>query len=166
MRDYQRNRLLFFLQPETDPLGGGYSIIQSMIAVGSGKFFGKGWLVGTQIHRDFIPQHYTDFIFAVLGEEWGFIGCFVLIFLYLLLLLEGMKISKQAREPLGRLIACGVVALLGLQIFVNVGMTIGLMPITGLPLPFVSYGGSSLIVSMSCVGLLLNVSKNTLRRRR
>ena len=166
LHDYQRNRILYFLRPEMDPLGGGYSIIQSAIAIGSGGLLGKGWLKGTQIHRDFIPEHHTDFIFAVLGEEWGFVGSFVVLLLYLVLLMQGMKICKQAREPLGRLIACGVVALFALQILINVGMTIGLTPITGLPLPFLSYGGSSLLVSLSAVGLLLNVGRSTRRRRR
>lgn len=166
LRDYQKSRLMAFLRPEMDPLGGGYSIIQSIIAIGSGGVFGKGWLMGTQIHRDFIPQHHTDFIFAVIGEELGFAGSFVLLFLFLMLLMQGLKICKQAREPLGRILACGVVCLFGLQIFINIGMTVGLMPITGLPLPFLSYGGSSLLINMSALGILLNVNRRTMRRRR
>jgi len=157
LRDYQRQRLLVFLNPNIDPLGAGYTVIQSKIAIGSGGFLGKGWLAGTQNQLNFLPEHHTDFIFSVLGEEWGFLGSIVLILLYLFLINQGLKIAGQTKDVSGKLLAVGVTAMLSFQIIVNIGMSIGLMPITGLTLPLVSYGGSSLLMTMISIGILLSI---------
>ncbi len=157
LRDYQRQRLLVFLNPNIDPLGAGYTAIQSKIAIGSGGFLGKGWLAGTQNQLNFLPEHHTDFIFSVLGEEWGFLGSIVLILLYLFLINRGLKIAGQTKDVSGKLLAVGVTAMLSFQIIVNIGMSIGLMPITGLTLPLVSYGGSSLLMTMISIGILLSI---------
>lgn len=157
LRDYQKQRLLVFLNPNIDPLGAGYTVIQSKIAIGSGGFLGKGWLAGTQNQLNFLPEHHTDFIFSVLGEEWGFLGSIVLILLYLFLINRGLKIAGQTKDVSGKLLAVGVTAMLSFQIIVNIGMSIGLMPITGLTLPLVSYGGSSLLMTMISIGILLSI---------
>ncbi len=157
LKDYQRKRLLVFLNPNLDPLGAGYTITQSKIAVGSGGLFGKGWLSGTQNQLNFLPERHTDFVFSVVGEEWGFIGISVVLLLYLIIILRGVMIISQTRDIYGKLIAAGVVCWFTFQIIINVGMTIGILPVVGLTLPFISYGGSSLLVSMIAIGLLLNV---------
>ncbi|MDP3981613.1 MAG: rod shape-determining protein RodA [Chlamydiota bacterium] len=157
LHDYQRQRILVFLNPNLDPLGAGYTAIQSKIAIGSGGLIGKGWLEGTQNQLQFLPERHTDFIFSVLGEEWGFMGCFILICLYLFLVLNGMKIAKDSTDLFGKFLACGVTLLLVSHIFINIGMTVGLMPITGIPLPLMSYGGSHLVMVMIVLGLLENV---------
>lgn len=163
LRDYQRDRLLVFINPDYDPLGAGYTVIQSKVAIGSGRFFGKGWLGGTQNQLNFLPERHTDFIFSVVGEEWGMIGAVILIGLFFFLVQRGLKISTQTKEPYGKLLASGISFLIGLQVFVNIGMTMGLLPVVGLPLPLLSYGGSSIVVTMFMLGLLENVKMRRAR---
>jgi rod shape determining protein RodA len=158
LRDYQKQRLLVFLNPNVDPLGAGYTIIQSKIAIGSGSLLGKGWLSGTQNQLNFLPERHSDFIFSVVGEEWGFIGSIFLVLLYLMLIKRAVSIIPRTNDLYGRLIVTGVVSMLTFQIVVNIAMTLGLMPVVGLPLPLISYGGSSLITVTSSIALLLNVS--------
>ena len=157
LRDYQKQRLLVFLNPNIDPLGAGYTIIQSKIAVGSGGLFGKGWLAGTQNQLNFLPERHTDFIFSVIGEEWGFLGAVVVVFLYFVIVQKAFTIANLTSDRFGKLIATGIGVLLGFQVIINIGMTIGLMPVVGIPLPLVSYGGSSLLSTLVAIGLLLNV---------
>ena len=157
LRTYQKKRLLVFINPDVDPLGAGYAIIQSKIAVGVGGLFGYGWKRGYQTHLNFIPEHHTDFIFSTIAEEWGFIGACVLLLLYAVLFWRMFNIATLTRDKLGLLIIVGIISLFAVHIFVNIGMAIGIMPITGLTLPFLSYGGSSLIVNMFLVGLVLNI---------
>ncbi len=158
LKDYQKDRLVAFVQPDSDPLGSGYHVIQSKIAIGSGGFWGKGYMNGTQKLLNFLPEQFTDFIFSVFSEEWGFVGSAVLLSIYLALILKGLAIASKAKDKLGRLIAAGVVTVLVVHMFVNVGVTSGIMPVTGLTLPFVSYGGSSIFSTSIALGLLLNVS--------
>lgn len=158
LSDYQMKRLLVFIDPSQDPLGSGYNILQSQITIGSGGLIGKGFARGTQTALNFLPHHETDFIFSVVGEEWGFIGAVFILLLFLALLFKGIHIGKSSRDKFGQIAAGGIVAMLFFQILVNVGMTIGVMPITGIPLPFLSYGGSSIITNLMAVGLLLNIS--------
>ncbi len=157
LRDYQRKRLLVFLDPNIDPLGAGYTVIQSRIAIGSGGWLGKGWLAGTQNQLNFLPEHHTDFIFSVVGEEWGFLGGLVVILLYFILIRRGLEVISKTSDMTGRLLATGLVAMLSLHVVINVGMTMGIMPVTGLTLPLVSYGGSSFLSTMISIGILLNV---------
>lgn len=157
LHDYQRRRLLIFLDPHQDPKGGGWNIIQSLIAVGSGGLFGKGLLAGTQTQLKFVPEHHTDFIFTVLAEEIGFVGGLILFVLYFLLLWFGTRIAMEAKDSLGKLIGVGIVMMFFCHIVVNVGMTMGIMPITGIPLLFISSGGSALVTNLLAVGLLLNI---------
>lgn len=157
LRDYQRQRLLVFVNPNVDPLGAGYTIIQSKIAVGSGGLFGKGWLNGTQNQLNFLPERHTDFIFSVIGEEWGFLGAMTLVFLYFMIAQRSFTISTLTSDLYGRLIATGIGMLIAFQVIINIAMTIGLMPVVGIPLPLVSYGGSSLIATLIAIGLLINV---------
>jgi rod shape determining protein RodA len=158
LKDYQKQRILTFLNPDHDPLGSGYHIIQSKIAIGSGMMTGKGYLQGTQNALSFLPEEHTDFIFSVLAEEWGFAGSIGLILLFLGLILWGLSIAHRCRDPFGTLLAVGVTALLFWQVVINIGMTMGLMPVVGVPLPLVSYGGSSTLTVAICIGLLMNVS--------
>ena len=157
LHEYQRQRLLVFLNPNIDPLGAGYTIIQSKIAIGSGGLLGKGWTHGTQNQLNFLPERHTDFIFSVIGEEWGFLGSAILVLLYFLIIKRAFNIASLTSDLYGKSIATGVAVMLGLQVVVNIGMTVGLMPVVGVPLPMVSYGGSSLISTLVAVGLLLNV---------
>ena len=157
LKDYQRERLLTLLNPQPDLLGAGYHSWQSKIAIGSGGLWGKGLLAGTQSRLSFLPERHTDFIFAVLAEEVGFVGVVLLMSLFVCLLVHGFIIAYRSRDRLGALIATGVVTMLAVQIFLNIGMTIGLVPIIGLPLPLMSYGGSSLVMTFLCLGLLMNV---------
>jgi len=157
LSETQKTRLLVFINPGIDPLGGGYHVIQSMIAVGSGRLLGKGLYQGTQNKLDFLPAPHTDFIFSVLGEELGFVGAVVLIFFQFLLLYRILDAARQAKDRFGYLMVIGVLSMFAFQIVENIGMTIGIMPITGLTLPFVSYGGSSLLANMIAVGLVINV---------
>ncbi len=157
LKDYQLKRLTFFLDPERDPAGVGYQLSQSKIAVGSGMFTGKGYLEGTQTHLNFLPAHHTDFIFAVIGEELGFMGALLLLGLFAVIVWRALRIARLSDDMYGRLIAAGVAGVLVFQVFVNVGMTIGIMPVTGIPLPFVSFGSSSLVVFLMAIGLLESV---------
>jgi rod shape determining protein RodA len=157
LHDYQRQRILTFLNPERDPLGAGYHIIQSKIAVGSGQVLGKGFLQGTQVRLQFLPERHTDFIFSVLGEEWGLAGCGVVLFLYALLILWGIDIAAKAKDAFGRLLAVGVTSILFFHVAVNVGMVSGLLPVVGVPLPLFSYGGSSVLTTYAIVGILLSI---------
>lgn len=158
LKDYQRERLITFLDPERDPLGTGYHIIQSKIAVGSGEIFGKGFLSGSQTQLKFLPEQRTDFIFSVFAEEWGFIGGIVLLAMFTVLIFWGLKIALQARDLLGKVIAFGITALIAWEVFINIAMVFGLLPVVGIPLPFFSYGGSVMVSLMLAVGLLINVS--------
>jgi len=157
LHDYQRRRLIVFIDPGADPLGAGYALIQSKIAVGSGQLFGKGLLHGTQNLLHFIPEQHTDFIFTVIGEEFGFAGAILMLALFGLWLWRASTIAGQAKDRLGTLMATGVLAMIAFHVVVNVGMTIGMMPITGIPLPFISHGGSALIMMLAATGLLLNI---------
>jgi rod shape determining protein RodA len=157
LREYQRERILVFLDPFRDPLGSAYNVIQAKIAIGSGQLLGKGVAGATQSRLAFLPERHTDFIFAVFAETWGFVGCLVLLTCYALLLLRGFDIAASTREPVGRLIALGVTALFATQVLVNVGMVVGLLPVVGVPLPLMSYGGTSMLVSLTGLGLLLSV---------
>lgn len=159
LRDYQRDRLMVFLNPDIDPLGAGYTLIQSKIAIGSGGFLGKGFLSGTQGQLHFLPESHTDFIFATFAEEWGFWGCIVLLVLYFFLIREGLFIAERTSDHFGKILAYGISLALGIQIFVNVAMTMGLMPVVGVPLPLMSYGGSSLVVTFVCLGILASIEK-------
>lgn len=159
LRDYQKERLLVFLNPNMDPLGAGYTLIQSKVAIGSGGIFGKGWLSGTQSQLHFLPESHTDFIFATLAEEWGFLGASLLIFLYYLLIREGFSIAQRTSDHFGKFLAFGISLMLAIQTFINIGMTMGLMPVVGLPLPLMSYGGSSVVVTLSALGILVSVNR-------
>lgn len=159
LKEYQQQRILTFLGLVTDPQGLGYQVIQSKVAIGSGGFMGKGFLHGTQTHLRFLPEQHTDFIFCVIGEEFGFIGSMVIIGLYLFLILRCFGISAGARTKFESLVVFGCAMILLFQITVNIGMTIGIMPVTGIPLPFLSYGGSSMLTSFICVGLALNATR-------
>jgi rod shape determining protein RodA len=158
LKDYQRERILTFFSPERDPLGSGYHIIQSMIAVGSGGIFGKGFLKGSQTQLKFLPEQQTDFVFSVFAEEWGFLGGIILLTLFLLLILWGLKIITHSKDYLGALIAFGITILIFWEVFINIGMVLGILPVVGIPLPFLSYGGSSMVVLMTAIGLLMNIS--------
>ena len=157
LKDYQRERIMVFLDPYRDPLGSAYNVIQAKIAIGSGQLLGKGVSGATQSRLAFLPERHTDFIFAVFAEMWGFVGCLVLLAAYALVLIRGFDIAAAAREPVGRLLALGATALLATQVLVNVGMVAGLLPVVGIPLPLMSYGGSSMVVSLMALGLLLSV---------
>jgi rod shape determining protein RodA len=158
LKAYQKSRILTFLDPDRDPLGTGYHIIQSKIAIGSGMITGKGFLQGTQNALAFLPEQHTDFILSVLAEEWGLAGCTVLLVLYFLLICWGLNIAYNCRNLFGSILAFGITSMIFWQIFINVGMVMGLMPVVGMPLPLVSYGGSSVITNMVGFGILLNIS--------
>lgn len=158
LKDYQVRRLLVFLNPDLDPAGAGYNLLQSKIAIGSGRMEGKGLFSGTQGRLNFIPSHHTDFIFAVVGEELGFLGGSLLLALYFILISRAIRIASTAKDMFGALVAAGISVMLLFQVLVNVGMTMGIMPITGIPLPLVSYGGSSLLANMIGMGLLFSIS--------
>jgi rod shape determining protein RodA len=157
LKDYQRERILVFLDPFRDPLGSAYNVIQAKIAIGSGQLLGKGVAGATQSRLAFLPERHTDFIFAVFAETWGFVGCLVLLLGYVLIVLRGFDIAASAREPVGRLVALGATSLLAVQVLINVGMVTGLLPVVGIPLPLMSYGGSSMLASLIGLGLLLSV---------
>jgi len=158
LKEYQRQRILTFLDPDRDPLGTGYHIIQSKIAIGSGMMYGKGWMKGSQNALSFLPEHHTDFIFSVLAEEWGFVGSASLVVLFLILIIYGLNIAYGCKEPFGTILSVGVTGIIFWQSFINMGMVMGLMPVVGVPLPFISYGGSSVMSMMCCIGILMNVS--------
>ncbi|MCI0483164.1 MAG: rod shape-determining protein RodA [candidate division NC10 bacterium] len=157
LKDYQRRRVLVFLYPELDPSGAGYHIAQSKIAVGSGELLGKGLTAASQSQLHFLPASYTDFILAVLAEQWGFIGCLVILLLYYVLITRGLEIAREAKDIFGTLLAFGVMTMLTVQLVVNVGMVVGMMPVVGIPLPLLSYGGSSLVVTCIGIGLVMSV---------
>ncbi len=157
MQDYQRERVLTFLDPGRDPLGAGYNIIQSQIAIGSGGLFGKGWLNGTQAHLNFIPEQHTDFVFAVLAEEFGLFGVIMLFTLYLAVIGRGLWIAHQAQDNFSRLLAGGITLTFFVYAFVNLGMVSGLLPVVGLPLPLISFGGSSVVTLLAGFGILMSI---------
>ncbi|RPJ08761.1 MAG: rod shape-determining protein RodA, partial [Deltaproteobacteria bacterium] len=158
LKEYQKKRIYTFFNPNLDPLGSGYHIIQSKVAVGSGGVFGKGFMKGTQCKFGFLPEQQTDFIFSVLAEEWGFIGSLVVIGLYLALILWGLRIAVTAKDRFAAILSFGVVAMLFWHAFINIGMVVGMMPVVGIPLPLLSYGGSFMVSTLMGIGLLLNVS--------
>ena len=157
LHEYQKRRILTFLNPDMDKLGAGYQVIQSRVAIGSGGLSGKGYLEGTQTKLAFLPEQHTDFIFSVLGEEFGFLGAIAVLALFLFIIWRAVHIATIVKSRFSSLVAIGLVSILVFHIFVNIGMTIGVMPVTGLPLPFLSYGGSPLVVNMVLVGFLLNI---------
>jgi rod shape determining protein RodA len=158
LKEYQKRRIITFFNPELDPLGAGYHIIQSKIAVGSGGIIGKGFMKGTQCRLGFLPEQQTDFIFSALGEEWGLVGSLLIVGLYFILILWGLRIAVQSKDRFGAILSFGVVAMFFWHIFINIGMVLGMMPVVGIPLPLLSYGGSFLLSTMIGMGLLLNVS--------
>ncbi|MCD6459572.1 rod shape-determining protein RodA [bacterium] len=157
LKDYQKNRIRVFWDPNLDPTGLGYQSIQSKIAIGSGGLFGKGWLHGTQNQLNFLPKRYTDFIFSIIGEEWGFLGACIILLIYFAIIIIGIYIASKSRDIYGKLVATGISIMLLSHVIINVGMTIGVMPITGLPLLFLSYGGSSMLTAMISVALLQSI---------
>lgn len=166
MREYQRQRVLTFLNPESDPLGSGWNIIQSKIAIGSGGLYGKGWLNGTQSRLEFLPEGSTDFIFAVFAEEFGLLGVCVLLGVYLFLIIRGLLIALHADDTYSRLLAGSLTMIFFVYVFVNVGMVSGLLPVVGLPLPLVSYGGTALVTIMAGFGILMNIATHRFRTSR
>jgi rod shape determining protein RodA len=159
LKDYQRQRIYNFLQPQNDPLGSGFNVIQSIITVGSGKIFGRGLGRGTQSQLRFLPERHTDFIFASLAEEIGFLGVIVLLSLFFFLLWRILIVAKNAADSFAYFICLGVFNLIFIQVFINIGMNLGILPITGITLPLISYGGSSLISTMICLGLVSSLSR-------
>jgi len=159
LHDYQRRRVLTLLDPSQDPLGAGYHTIQSTIAVGSGGIFGKGWLLGTQAHLEFIPERHTDFIFAVYSEEFGLLGNCLLLALYMLLIGRGLMITAQAASLFSRLLAGAVTLMFFTYAFVNMGMVSGILPVVGVPLPFISYGGTALVTLFIGIGILMSLRR-------
>ena len=157
MKDYQRQRVLTFLNPESDPLGSGYHIIQSKIAIGSGGIYGKGWLEGTQSHLEFLPERHTDFIFAVLAEEFGLVGILLLLGLYLLIIVRGLYIASRGQDTYSRLLGGSLTLVFFVYLFVNTGMVSGILPVVGVPLPLISYGGTSLVTLMAGFGILMSI---------
>jgi rod shape determining protein RodA len=159
LKTYQKDRLLVFLNPSLDPLGAGYTITQSKIAVGSGELLGKGWLSGTQNQLNFLPERHTDFIFSVIGEEWGLLGGILLVYCYGTIIYCGFKIARHNKDPFGQLVAVGIVSILAMQVVINIGMVMGLLPVVGITLPLISYGRTSFMVFAILLGFLLNLSK-------
>ncbi len=165
LHDYQKLRVLNFFDPERDPLGSGYHIIQSKIAIGSGGLFGKGYLNGTQSHLHFLPEHATDFIFAVLGEEFGFLGCIILIAIYFFIIYRSLQIAYLSDDTFSKLLALSLTMNFFLSAFVNMGMVTGILPVVGIPLPLISYGGSSMLVLFASFGLIMSIYSNSNRYR-
>jgi rod shape determining protein RodA len=157
LREYQQQRVLILLDPTRDPLGDGYQIIQSKIAIGSGGFYGKGWLNGSQSHLEFLPEKTTDFIFAVFSEEFGLMGSLILLALYCFIVFRGLYISTRAQDTFSRLLAGSIIMTFFVYIFVNIGMVTGILPVVGIPLPLVSYGGTSLVTLMASFGMLMSI---------
>lgn len=160
MHDYQKERIITLLNPQHDPLGSGYHIIQSKIAIGSGGAYGKGWLEGSQAHLSFLPEHATDFIFAVCGEEFGFVGSLILITLILLISLRSLYIAKHAQTNFTKLLAASLSMMFFLSAFVNIGMVMGILPVVGIPLPLVSYGGTAMVTFLAGFGILMSISSH------
>tara|TARA_R110000782_G_scaffold78276_6_gene155284 strand:+ start:42596 stop:43702 length:1107 start_codon:yes stop_codon:yes gene_type:complete len=159
LHEYQQKRVLIFLDPESDPLGAGYHISQSKIAIGSGGFFGKGFLNGTQSHLDYLPEGHTDFVFATMAEEWGMLGGVSLILAFLLLFRWGIRVSIRAQDRFSRLVAAGLTTTIFFYVAINLMMVMGLAPVVGIPLPFMSYGGSSMLTVMLCIGIILAIDR-------
>jgi len=159
LKPYQKNRLLVFLNPSLDPLGAGYTITQSKIAVGSGELLGKGWLAGTQNQLNFLPERHTDFIFSVIGEEWGLLGGVFLVYCYSIIIYCGFQIAQHNKDPFGQLVTLGIVTILAMQVVINIGMVMGLLPVVGITLPLISYGRTSFMVFAILIGFLLNLAK-------
>ena len=159
LKSYQRDRLFAFINPHADPLGAGFSIIQSTIAIGSGQLFGRGWFAGTQNQLSFLPERHSDFIFSVIGEEWGFFGCLLVVVMFGILLSRMLTIALQTSDPQGRLLAVGIFSWIGFQAVVNMGMVMGLLPVVGVPLPLISYGGSSMVIVWMALGLLQSIRR-------
>jgi rod shape determining protein RodA len=157
LKDYQKARLMVFINPNLDPLGSGYTIIQSKIAIGSGGFLGKGWLAGTQSQLNFLPEHHTDFIFSCIGEEWGFLGAVLLLLLFYYIIINGLNVARESTNMSKKLLATGICILIAMQMVINICMCIGLMPVVGLPLPYISYGGSAMVVFSILMGLLISM---------
>lgn len=160
LHDYQQKRVLIFLNPESDPLGAGYHISQSKIAIGSGGLWGKGFLHGTQSHLDYLPEGHTDFVFATMAEEWGLIGGIALIFAFLLLFRWGIRVSMRANDRFSRLVAAGLTTTIFFYVAINLMMVMGLAPVVGIPLPFMSYGGSSMLTVMLCIGIIMAIDRD------
>ena len=166
LHDYQKNRVLIFMDPESDPLGAGYHISQSKIAIGSGGIFGKGFLKGTQSHLDYLPEGHTDFVFATMAEEWGLLGGVLLIGAFMLLFRWGIGVSMRAQDKYARLVAAGLTTTIFFYVAINLMMVMGLAPVVGIPLPFMSYGGSSMLTVMLCVGIIMAIERSGRRRSR
>lgn len=160
MKPYQQDRVLIFLNPENDPLGAGYHITQSKIAIGSGGIFGKGFGNGTQSHLDYLPEGHTDFVFATMAEEWGIVGGFFILGLYVLLMRWGLGVAMQSKTRYGQLVAAGLTCTIFFYIMINLLMVVGLAPVAGIPLPFVSHGGSSMLTMMICVGIIMSIERH------
>ena len=157
MKDYQKKRIVAFLQPDIDPVGVSYHINQSKVAIGSGGITGKGYMKGTQGPFRFLPEKHTDFVFAVFAEEWGFIGSAVLLLIYLVLIMHGIHIATEAKDEFGRLLAMGITFMYSIYCFINIGMTVGFAPVVGIPLPFMSYGGTAMVTNFIAAGILINI---------
>ena len=164
LHDYQQKRVLIFLDPESDPLGAGYHITQSKIAIGSGGIFGKGFLNGTQSHLDYLPEGHTDFVFATMAEEWGLFGGVMLIIAFLALIRWGMRVSARAQSRFGRLAAAGLISTIFFYVAINLSMVMGLAPVVGIPLPMVSHGGTAMLTVMICIGMLMSIERDNRRR--
>ena len=164
LREYQRNRVLIFLDPENDPLGAGYHITQSKIAIGSGGFFGKGFLNGTQSHLDYLPEGHTDFVFATMAEEWGMVGGLFILFLFYQLIRWGLTVGVNSQSRYGKLVAIGLTATMFFYMMINLMMVMGLAPVVGIPLPFISHGGSSMLTIMICVGIIMSIERHPDRK--
>jgi rod shape determining protein RodA len=166
MHDYQRSRIEIFLNPESDPLGTGYHIIQSKIAIGSGGLTGKGFLQGTQSHLDYLPEGHTDFVFATRAEEWGMLGGLAILIAYSLLMMWGMRVATAARDRFGRVTAAGLTATVFFYVAINLAMVMGFAPVVGIPLPLISYGGSAMMTVLICLGLLMAIDRHNRTRSR
>lgn len=161
LKEYQKRRLIVFLNPNVDPLGAGYTIIQSKIAIGSGQIAGKGFLAGTQTQFNFLPERHTDFIFTIIAEEWGFLGSIFLLLIYWLIIKIILAKAQSLKDPFGQLLCRGIASLFFIHIFINIGMTLGILPVVGIPLIFLSYGGTNLLISFILIGVFFNICRNT-----
>ena len=166
LHDYQQKRVLIFLDPESDPLGAGYHISQSKIAIGSGGIWGKGFLQGTQSHLDYLPEGHTDFVFATMAEEWGLLGGILMIGAFLLLFRWGLRVSMRTQDKFARMAAAGLTTTIFFYVAINLMMVMGLAPVVGIPLPFMSYGGSSMLTVMLCIGIIMAIDRSGKRQRR
>lgn len=160
LKDYQKKRLIVFLNPNAEPLGAGYTIIQSKIAIGSGQFLGKGFLSGTQNQFNFLPERHTDFIFTVIAEEWGFLGAIVLLMIYIFIINNILLVARYQKDNFAKLLLAGAACLFFIHVFINIGMTLGILPVVGIPLLFVSYGGTHLLVSFMLIGIFFNIYRH------